>query len=199
MRVVDGVVKVFLLYLTTTTTNGDYTYSLASDSIKNYCPYFKNRGPSKQDDLKNCTWFKENSCCVNSEVEYVFRTLTPIPGASQDCIGYLNYLYCYICAPDQNTFFKRSTLYVCEEFCDQIYDSCRKAVLKGFQIQDLYANGTEFCEARLFKTKRKVEGGCYDYDPASRVALGSGSKVTHINSVIFTCVLIQIIATMIVR
>ncbi|KXJ28614.1 hypothetical protein AC249_AIPGENE17462 [Exaiptasia diaphana] len=137
-------------------SNGESSYSLASNSMKNYCPYFKNRGPSKQ-DLTNCTWFKENSCCMNSELGHVFSSLKPIPSASKECIHYLNYLYCYICAPDQNTFFKRSTLYVCEEFCDRIYDSCGKAVLKGIEIQELYENGTEFCTARQFKTAKRAE------------------------------------------
>lgn len=194
MRQAVGVLQVFLLILRTT-TNGESSYSLASSSLQNYCPYFKNRGPSKQEDLQNCTWFKENACCMNSELEYVFSTLKPLPGADKECNRNLNYLYCYICAPHQNTFFERSTLYVCEEFCDMIYNSCKKALLKGFLVQDLYSNGTEFCKARRFKTKKSSDGGCYEFDPNSRTSLGSVVRVTHITGLLFTCLLTQIIFT----
>jgi len=190
-----GMIEVWILFLTTT-TNGDNTYSLASSSLQNYCPYFKNRGPSRQDDLQNCTWFKENACCMKSEVNHVFSTLNPIPGASKECVQNLNYLYCYICAPDQNTYFKESTLYVCEEFCDVIFNSCRNARLKGFLLEDLYSNGTEFCESRRFKTRKTNVGGCYKFDTNSRTSKGSSTRVTQITSILFTLLLIQIILTM---
>lgn len=177
--------------------NDEVTLSLNAE--QNYCPYFNNRGPSRQENLKNCTWYKENSCCVNSELEFAFSQLTPIPGASEKCTRYLNYLYCYICAPDQNTFFERSsTLIVCEEFCDSIYNACRKAVLKGMKIEQMYANGTEFCEGRRFVTAKSSFRSCFSYEPNSRDVKSEASKVTHLSSIIcFVYLFIRILQTFI--
>lgn len=38
----------------------------------NYCSFFNNRAPSPQVNLKNCTWYKENSCCLQAEIESTF-------------------------------------------------------------------------------------------------------------------------------
>ena len=38
----------------------------------NYCSFFNNRAPSPQANLKNCTWYKENSCCLQAEIESTF-------------------------------------------------------------------------------------------------------------------------------
>lgn len=175
------------------TTNDEVTLSLYTK--QNYCPYFKNRGPSRQDNLKNCTWYKENSCCVNSELESAFSQLNPIPGASEKCAQYLNYLYCYICAPHQNTFFERSTLIVCEEFCDRIYSSCKKALLKGMKIEQMYANGKQFCEGRRFATVKKAVRSCFSYDPNSGNVKSRATRVTHLSSVCYVYLFIHILQT----
>lgn len=45
----------------------------SSDNLRlNYCSFFNNRAPSPQVNLKNCTWYKENSCCLQSEIESTF-------------------------------------------------------------------------------------------------------------------------------
>lgn len=129
-----------------------------------YCPYFENRGPSKQDNLRNCSWYKDNSCCFDEEIDFAFRQLTPLVGANKDCSQYLNYLYCYICAPNQNTFFKDFTLTVCEEFCDRVYSACKNALLKGRKISNVYRNSEEFCKGRRFKTDKEANGRCFTYD-----------------------------------
>jgi hypothetical protein len=54
--------------------------------------------------LKNCTWFRENSCCMQEEIDATFDRVKPLVGASPACQRYTNYLMCYICAPYQNTF-----------------------------------------------------------------------------------------------
>ena len=41
-------------------------------NILNYCSFFNNRAPSPQINLKNCTWYKENSCCLQSEITSTF-------------------------------------------------------------------------------------------------------------------------------
>ena len=38
----------------------------------NYCSFFNNRAPSPQINLKNCTWYREDSCCLQSEIESTF-------------------------------------------------------------------------------------------------------------------------------
>ena len=128
-----------------------------------YCPYFKNRGPSRQENLRNCSWYKENSCCHDEEIEFAFRQLSPLEGANGQCAQYMNYLYCYICAPNQNTFFKDFTLTVCEEFCDHIYNACQNAILKGRKLEHVYKSGQEFCKARRFKTDKEAHGKCFTY------------------------------------
>lgn len=42
----------------------------------NYCSFFNNRAPSPQINLKNCTWYKENSCCLQSEIESTFSKVS---------------------------------------------------------------------------------------------------------------------------
>ena len=42
----------------------------------NYCSYFNNRAPSPQINLKNCTWYNENSCCLQSEIESTFSKVS---------------------------------------------------------------------------------------------------------------------------
>jgi hypothetical protein len=40
--------------------------------VKPYCSFFNNRQPTAQINLKNCTWYHENSCCLQSEIESTF-------------------------------------------------------------------------------------------------------------------------------
>ncbi|KAI0233083.1 hypothetical protein LSAT2_016654, partial [Lamellibrachia satsuma] len=129
-----------------------------------YCSFFNNRAPSAQPGLKNCTWFKENSCCLQQEIEATFGRVKPLQGAPRACQRYVNYLMCYICAPDQNLFYQGERLTVCEQFCDAWYDACGLAVLKGSVIRDLYSNGRQFCLSRRFKVART--NGCFNFDVA---------------------------------
>ena len=131
-----------------------------------YCPYFKNRAPSPQTNLENCTWYKENSCCMNHELNSIFTTVsTPLRNASEACRLHINYLMCFICAPNQETFYQRERLTVCEEFCDRWYNSCKDALLKGFTVKGLYSDGTEFCRARKFLVASGMNKntGCYTF------------------------------------
>ncbi|KAJ7362050.1 hypothetical protein OS493_013138 [Desmophyllum pertusum] len=146
-----------------------------------YCPYFKNRGPSKQDNLRNCSWYKENSCCHDEEIEFAFQQLTPLVSASSECAEYMNYLYCYICAPNQNTFFKDFTLTVCEEFCDRLYSACKNAELKGRKIKYIYKNGKGFCKGRRFEMDKEANGRCFTFNP--ELGTKSTSKRVSVNSV----------------
>ena len=135
-----------------------------------YCSFFNNRAPSAQPGIRNCTWFKENSCCLQQEIEATFGRVKPLQGASPACQRYVNYLMCYICAPDQNLFYQGERLTVCEQFCDAWYEACGLAVLKGSIIRDLYPNGRQFCRSRRFKVART--DGCFSFDIALDTSAG---------------------------
>ncbi|GFO18683.1 voltage-dependent calcium channel subunit alpha-2/delta-3-like [Plakobranchus ocellatus] len=129
-----------------------------------YCSFFANRAPNIQLGLKNCTWFKENSCCRQKEIDAIFPRVKPLRGASPACQRYTNYLMCYVCAPNQGDFYVEESLSVCEEFCDSWYDACQNAILKGSVIKQLYSNGSEYCHSRRFKVQPAKKGGCFFFD-----------------------------------
>mgnify|MGYP001792158869 CR=1 FL=1 len=126
-----------------------------------YCPFYNNRGPSPQPFLDNCTWYRDNACCKQEEITYGFANVKPPQGASDRCLRQLNYLTCYVCAPTQYKFYINEYLYVCSEFCDNFYDACKDAILKGSVISNLYENGRQFCESRRFKVGDRSEDKCF--------------------------------------
>ena len=140
---------------------------------KQYCSFFNNRAPETQAGLQNCTWFKENSCCQQQEIAATFGRVKPLKGASPACQKYINYLMCYICAPNQNIYYQKERLTVCREFCDSLYEACNSAVLKGSVIHELYNSGEEFCISRRFKVS---EERCFTFD----VTLDSSSLSTRL-------------------
>ena len=137
-----------------------------------FCSFFNNRGPKPQSNLRNCTWFGTNSCCMQEEIDAEFSTMKPIPGASLACQRYTNYFMCYICAPYQNTFYSRERLTVCEEFCDVWFEACRTAIMKGTVIGSLFSNGKEFCRSRSYEVMPLASQKCYMYDPQMKSSSG---------------------------
>ena len=131
--------------------------------VRQYCPYFQNRAPNPQPSLDNCTWYKDNACCLNEELAIVFSNLLPMAGANSKCVEVLNHLYCYVCSPDQSNFFNMGRLTVCEGSCNLVYSACSDALLKGVRLRKLYTNGTEFCATRKFFTAKAKTGQCYDF------------------------------------
>ncbi|KAK3778297.1 hypothetical protein RRG08_016761 [Elysia crispata] len=162
------VVVLFLLmsvYTQTTCASQPTVHMTIKPSTKlQYCSFFANRAPNIQLGLKNCTWFKESSCCRQKEIDALFPRVKPLRGASPACQKYTNYLMCYVCAPNQGDFYMKESLTVCEEFCDSWYDACQKAALKGSVIKDLYSNGSEYCHSRRFKVQPARKGGCFFFD-----------------------------------
>ncbi|XP_076440931.1 uncharacterized protein LOC143280177 [Babylonia areolata] len=134
------------------------------ETEKKYCSFFNNRAPEVQRNLKNCTWFKESSCCRQEEIDATFGRVKPLRGASLDCQRYTNYLMCYICSPDQYLFYLMESLTVCEEFCQSWFEACQTAILKGSVIKTLYENGKDFCESRRFKVDTVKNGKCFFFD-----------------------------------
>jgi hypothetical protein len=152
----------------------------------NYCSFFNNRAPSPQINLKNCTWYKENSCCLQSEIESTFSKVfilflfvrpihclnksinlfkvKPLIGSSELCQKYLNNLMCYICAPNQFKFYGKERLTVCLEYCDQMYNACGDAILKGSRINNIYTSGEDFCKNRRYNVDRRNKDNCFYYE-----------------------------------
>ena len=155
------------------------------ETKQEYCPYFGNRAPKPQYDLRNCTWYKENSCCYNEEIAYAFSQLSPIPVADEKCTQHLNYLYCYICAPNQNTFLSKSTLTVCVSFCNRLYQACGSAFLKGERVKEKYQSGKEFCESRRFEVANDSSGGCFIFDPSNHNKI-SGAETSRRSCITFS-------------
>ena len=139
-------------------------YSVAAGEQKQFCTFFDNRAPKAQSNLKNCTWYKGNSCCRQVEIDASFSQMQPLIGASELCQRYTNYLMCYICDPYQYTFYIWRRLTVCEEFCNAFLDSCKDAILKGSKIRDIYSTGTEFCESRRYTVKARESGQCFYFE-----------------------------------
>ena len=128
----------------------DGSQKYENSSELRFCSFFNNRAPQPRPTLTNCTWFQKNSCCLQHEIDVSFSRVKPLIGATQDCQKYTNYLMCYICAPNQNEFYKKELLTVCESFCDLLYEFCKFAILKGNQIKQLYGSGKDFCLSRRF-------------------------------------------------
>jgi len=146
-----------------------------SNEVSQYCSFFNNRAPNAQPGLKNCTWFRPNSCCQQQEIEATFGRVKPLKGASMQCQLYTNYLMCYICAPGQNAFYQNEQLTVCESFCNKLYDACKTATMKGDMISDLYHNGEEFCRRRRFKVDAS-NTSCFTFDQRMDTTNDSGRR-----------------------
>lgn len=152
---------IFVLVTVTITDSGEVTKITTTE---NYCPYFKNRAPAPQPSLKNCTWYNENACCLQTELDLIFPEVLPLLGASDKCSRYTNFLMCYVCAPDQNLFYNDERLTVCEAFCDKWFAACGEAKLKGMKIKGLFKSGREFCQARKFSVGDTSGLNCFSYD-----------------------------------
>lgn len=151
-----AILTILLVQINLTTSQGS--------EVTVYCPFYNNRGISPQPFLKNCTWYNDNACCQQIEIDYGFANVKPPQGASAKCLQQLNYLMCYICDPTQYKFYSNEYLTVCSEFCDNLYDACKDAILKGSVISNLYRSGHEFCQSRRFRVKNKDESGdCFYY------------------------------------
>lgn len=141
-----------------------------------YCPFYNNRGTSPQPFLKNCTWYQGNACCEQIQIDYGFANVKPPQGASAECLLQLNYLMCYICDPMQYKFYGNEYLTVCSEFCDNLYGTCKDAILKGSVISNLYGSGVEFCESMRFRVKNRESDECFYYSDESKTGGGVANR-----------------------
>ena len=162
----------------------------------NYCPYFKNRAPSPQPHLKNCTWYRENSCCLQHELEIIFGNIPSPEGASEKCREYMNYFMCYVCAPNQNIFYSyaQERITVCEEFCNEWFDACGEAKLKGTKIKSAYKTGKEFCYARKFSVKKQGSKECFSYGGDAGTRSSATTKGFSLWTMVLAGVFVQVAA-----
>lgn len=129
-----------------------------------HCSFFNNRAPRPVPNLKNCTWYRDRSCCLQQEIDTTFGQVKPLRGATPECQLWLNYLICYICSPDQASFYRRERLTVCEEVCDGFLSACGDAEADGKRIKETYRTGRQFCEGRSFSVKKRSTGQCFHFD-----------------------------------
>eukprot|EP00043_Microstomoeca_roanoka_P004239 m.48435 g.48435 ORF g.48435 m.48435 type:complete len:229 (+) comp12400_c0_seq3:85-771(+) len=164
MVVIAAVVLVLLaspsLFLSATAAN--------AQSEQKYCPFFGNRGterlsrPAVGERNLNCSWYYEDACCRSTEIYGVFQEQRAIPGADFGCQIALSRLMCWICDPDQASFYYGEQLYVCQSLCDYVYAACGSALIQGKAIAELYPSPTAFCEARRYQVVSDEQGGCFD-------------------------------------
>ena len=157
------------------------------NNTRQFCSFFNNRKPSPEPSLLNCTWFKENSCCKQEEIDAIFGTVKPLPGSSRQCQRYTNFLMCYVCAPYQNIFYTHENLTVCEEFCNAWYRACESAIMKGSKIGYLFTSGKDFCLSRSFLTDTLINKKCFivDYNLDLNTGyLHATSNLTYISTIL---------------
>ncbi|KAK2155278.1 hypothetical protein LSH36_244g04005 [Paralvinella palmiformis] len=121
------------------------------------------RVSSPESSLINCSWYASNACCKRTEVTSVFGEMYPLYGASKECSDRINYLMCYFCSPEQYIWYNRKA-FICEDYCNTVYEHCWAAEYNGTAIGQRYESGTEFCLGQRFE----VVGGttnCFKFDP----------------------------------
>lgn len=90
---------------------------------------------------------------------------------------------CYICAPNQFKFYGKERLTVCREFCDEMYDACADAVLKGSKINEIYVNGEEFCKSRRYNIEVLDNDNCFFFNVEPLLVNSYESKFNFLNAI----------------
>ncbi|XP_072167932.1 uncharacterized protein [Diadema setosum] len=170
-------VLLFIISFSCALKDGDVVgYNPSEPDELQFCTFFNNRAPEVQPDLENCTWYRDNSCCRQIEIEVTFRKMKALPGASKQCQRYINYLMCYICSPYQHRFYIQQTLTVCVEFCDAILKHCSSAMMKGRKIGELFGkNGKAFCRSRRLNVGDLNSGRCFYFNESMDTTLTSSA------------------------
>nr|XP_006822298.1 PREDICTED: uncharacterized protein LOC102801915 [Saccoglossus kowalevskii] len=154
----------FFFYATVGTVELENEESVENDESIAFCPYFQNRVPKRQLDLVDCRWYKDYSCCTQSEIDVLF-TITGPQSTSNECREWITYLKCWVCSPRQHLFYSYQHLSVCENFCHKFFAACQNATLEETAIGVSNSDGIGFCLDRKFDVKADDSGQCYDFDP----------------------------------
>ena len=81
---------------------------------------------------------------------------------------------------------------MCIEFCDEIYDACGEAVLKGSKISEIYLNGSEFCKSRRFNVDLKRNDNCFYYNMDENEYLNAKNTIHNTNLLYFLAIIFVI-------
>ncbi|XP_065176817.1 voltage-dependent calcium channel subunit alpha-2/delta-1-like [Sycon ciliatum] len=140
-----------------------------------FCSFFGNKSPSPQPGLRNCTWYKESSCCVNEEINSLFSQVRIPANSNGNCSNYITYLMCYVCDPRQSNFYAQERLTVCEDFCNDLLSACQDARLQGVRLGTRYGtNGSAYCADRRFQVSSRTES-CFTLEESKRTLVASSS------------------------
>lgn len=130
----------------------------------NFCTYFGNRASSYEPRLTRCNTYRQNSCCRPDEEEIGFNVDPIFNGEeSSDCQGTVNLLRCWICHPQQNTFYRDERLTVCEATCNRILQHCGGARWRDGHVRDYYGSGSALCREMGFNVDNS---NCFDVSAA---------------------------------
>ncbi len=67
---------------------------------------------------------------------------------------------------------------ICLNYCNKIYDECKKAEYAGKTIEEIYKNGFEFCEAQDFNVIINNQQ-CFDFDSSP---FSASIRISEINN-----------------
>lgn len=174
--------SIFLVYLvivSVTRCQILLTEELEFNTDVQLCSFFGRRSPQPDNKLEGCVWYKNNSCCREYERQSYFYGNAKILSEdfnksklTPDCIKHFGYLMCYVCAPNQNLFFRSGRLSVCKTSCDLLYDRCKTSYIDIFgTVEQLYSNGNELCVSRKFVVvDDSLSSNCFLLDPSSYVS-----------------------------
>ena len=105
-----------------------FSWAYNFQSVSSQCSYFSYRESKEQTNLNKCTWFKEDSCCRASELDDIFLSSdfwrerylieehaleekqSSFKLSSAACRNNIYALSCYVCSPNQATFYKVNRL-----------------------------------------------------------------------------------------
>lgn len=155
------------------------TEHLERDTAVHFCSFFGRRSPQPDKALTECVWYKNSSCCREYERQSYFNGNAKILSKDFDkskltaeCFKHFGYLMCYVCAPNQNVFFRAGRLSVCRSSCDLLYDQCKTSNIDIFgTVEQLYSNGTQLCLSRKFLVvDERQSTSCFLLDPDSYVS-----------------------------
>eukprot|EP00117_Sycon_ciliatum_P006330 scpid15815/ scgid3227/ VWFA and cache domain-containing protein 1 len=160
--------------------------SLPTGSNGQFCSVFNNRSPTPQPGLRNCSWYRDSSCCRNEEIDSLFDTVVLPDQANRRCRNLITYLMCYVCDPAQSNFYQQERLTVCDRFCDDVLEACADAVFGGSRLETRFgSDGARFCRELRFEVGTSAET-CFNLAEDRRtLPLSSGESVRPASTLLY--------------
>ncbi|KAF0974352.1 hypothetical protein FDP41_006384 [Naegleria fowleri] len=161
-----------------------------TNQLLSMCRYYI---PSISRNLATCTWYNKDSCCTvdtsqkikdgweKSSGRYSGTSNVTIPqflveAFAGGCLDELHQYICYLCSPGQTVFIEehiqimgqRSILYLCESFCNRLYQKCALVPVTGGRPVSLaFSSGEDFCTRGLEDPANQLQikvrtGNCFN-------------------------------------